>query len=83
MYAQRFRYDFTVSVKFLVVLCTFLNVFLAADANATWIIVCGSFVYIAVQRKWRTLFGYAVFYGVLELLPVFNGAVRLAYVDIL
>lgn len=61
-------HDFAVPAKLWAALCTMLGVFLTADAHATWIIALMSFLYMAVQRKWKALWSYAMFYGALSLL---------------
>lgn len=68
MHAGHTRHDFAIPVKLCAVLSAILCVFLTADTSATWIVVLASFGYIAAQRKWRTFWTYAVFYGVLNLL---------------
>ncbi|MCD8018362.1 MAG: energy-coupling factor transporter transmembrane protein EcfT [Clostridiales bacterium] len=60
--------SFAVSVKIWALCCTLIGVSLTGTSLLTWILSCAAFAYLAVQRKWKLICSFGVFYLLLALL---------------
>lgn len=62
------RRNLAVPVKLWALLWTILGISLTGNAVLTCILTAAGFLYLAVQKNWRLLGGFALFYGILALL---------------
>lgn len=59
---------FSVSVKLWAFVCSLVGVSLTGNGLYTVILTLCAFVYLALQRAWRLVFSYGIFYAVLAVL---------------
>lgn len=62
------RRNLAVPVKLWALLWTIMGISLTGNAMLTCILTAAGFLYLAVQKNWRLLGGFALFYGSLALL---------------
>ncbi len=62
------RKNLAVPVKLWALFCTITGTSITADIILTFILVMTGFLYLAVQRNWKLLRSYAIFYLVLAVL---------------
>ena len=62
------RYHLAVPVKLWALACAILGVSLTGAPLMTCILTATGFLYLAVQRNWRLMVSFGVFYGILALL---------------
>lgn len=62
------RRNLAVPVKLWALLWTILGISLTGNAVLTCVLTMAGLLYLAVQKNWRLLGGFAVFYGILALL---------------
>lgn len=62
------RRDLAVPVKLWALFWTILGISLTGNAMLTCVLTMAGLLYLAVQKNWRLLGGFAVFYGILALL---------------
>lgn len=62
------RKNLAVPVKLWALFCTITGTSMTADIILTFILVIAGFLYLAVQKNWKLLRSYAIFYLVLAVL---------------
>ena len=62
------RENLAVPVKLWALGCTIIGISLTDDTILTCVLVMAGFLYLAVQRNWRLLQSFGVFYGILAVL---------------
>ena len=62
------RRNLAVPVKLWALLWAILGISLTGNVVLTCVLTAAGFLYLAVQKNWRLLGGFALFYGVLALL---------------
>ena len=62
------RRNLAVPVKLWALLCTMLGISLTDNAMLTCALTAAWYLYLAVQKNWRLMGGFALFYGILALL---------------
>ena len=62
------RRNLAVPVKLWALLWTIMGISLTGNAMLTCVLTAACFLYLAVQKNWRLMGGFALFYGILALL---------------